>query len=147
VPLTPTIECPDTRQATEDLRGVVLDLRARSARLSGLDERQPAYRQELRAIGDLNARIRLRADKLAITPAALLQLVLDALNAKARRGRPTPTRVTPRTLQDDIALSLQRVADAQAAKEAAMEEERAAMEHHVAMIQRAQAYGVQGIAA
>ncbi|MBB3910866.1 hypothetical protein [Sphingomonas desiccabilis] len=144
---TPTIECPDTRQAIEDLRGAVTELRCRSARLSQMDERQRGYQQERRAIGDLNARIRMRAEKLALTPETLLQLVLDDLNAKARRGRPTPTRVTPLTLKDDIARSLQRIEDARAAKQAAMAEEKAALEHHVTMIQRAKAYGLQGLAA
>ena len=144
---TPAIECPDTRQAIEDLRHVVVELRQRGARISNLDERQGTYLAERRVIGELNSRIRLRAERLGITGETLLALVQDDLNTKARRGRPAPTRVTTLTLKDDIARSLQRIEAAAEAKRVALAEEREALEHHVTMIQRAKSYGVKGLGA
>lgn len=145
--LTPQIECPDTRQAVADLRGTVAELLDRGAKLSRMDERQAGYAQERRALGDLNARVRLRAERLAIQPATLLALVQDDLNARVRRGRPKPVRVTPLTLKDDIAQALQRVDCAAAAKAAAIQEEAEAADNLAAMIQRAQSYGQEGLSA
>ncbi|WP_125962394.1 hypothetical protein [Sphingomonas sp. ABOLF] len=144
---TPDIPCPDTRQAVADLRGTVAELLDRGAKLSRMDERQAGYLQERRALGDLNARVRLRAERLAIQPATLLALVQDDLNARVRRGRPKPVRVTPITLKDDIAQALQRVDSAAAAKAAAIQEEAEAADHLAAMIQRAQSYGQDGLPA
>jgi hypothetical protein len=137
-----TIEDPDVRQAVVDFLSVGEELRRRSADYAKLPERDHRYREAAQSrINELTSRIAVRADRIGMTTNGLLALINDELNHRARRGGPAPSRVTTRTLLDDLTAAQAREQDAHRALSAAQIEVRAATAARVAAAERAAAYG------
>lgn len=137
-----TIEDPDVRQAVVDFLAVGDELRRRSADYAKLPERDHRYREAAQArINELTSRIAVRAERLGMTTNGLLALINDELNHRARRGGPTPTRVTSRTVLDDLTAAQAREADAHRALFEAQLEVVAATNARLAAAERAAAYG------
>jgi hypothetical protein len=110
---------PDVEQAINDFLPTAAEIRDRSARLlklaPGSDQRRSEsqfIRQQMNDIGTRAARLGLSAD-------ALMVLLNDALDAKARRGRAAPVRPSPRSLMSNLL-------NAEAALQAAQLERQAA---------------------
>jgi hypothetical protein len=134
------IEDPDVRQAVEDLREVGAELRQRSADYAQLPENSRHRPPALSRINELTSRIAVRADRLGMSTNGLLALVNDDINHRARRGRPAPSRVTSRTVLDDLTAAEAREQDAHRALTAAQIELRAATIARIAAAERASAY-------
>lgn len=89
---------PDVVQAITDLTPIVLALRRLSAALAKEPE-DGRHRPNLeRQIREMNQRITERAARIPMKGDALLRILNDALDNKARRGRHAPTRPSSRTL-------------------------------------------------
>ncbi len=106
---------PDVEQALVDLLELAQEIRQRSAALAKLDRFSPNHRHETAHVAELVSRIEVRADRLGMSCDALLVLLNDRLNAKARRGQGAPARPTIRTLMDTLAVAVAAEHDAQRA--------------------------------
>lgn len=96
------IDDPDITQAVDDFRDVVLEIRARTARMIALPAADRQRALEERNIHDLMGRIGTRAERIGLTADELLVHINADLNHRARRGRDAPTRPTVRTLMDEV---------------------------------------------
>lgn len=142
-------EDPDVTQAVQDLLGEGERLRQLSLSRSKLRDGSAQQRATDDMIRDTASRFSLRAERIGggMTGAALQNLVEDALNLKARGGRPAPSRETARTVADRVAAAEARVFEAHRAVTKAQAELRAARDDLEAARIAAAAYGSKGRAA
>ncbi len=138
----PIIEDPDVAQSVRDLRAVAQELRDRTASIANLSEKSPHRRPAELHISDLYSRIALRADRHGITAEALLTLINDDLNARARRGRAAPQRQTTRTVGDRLLKARAREEHAHRQLSAWQIEVKTATAERVAAEQALAAYGI-----
>lgn len=97
---------PDVEQAIVDFTYIGAEIRTRSAALLKLPIGSVNRKREEADVADLVSRIATRAERLTLSADALLVLINDRLNEKARRGRGAPGRPTIRTLMDGLAVAL-----------------------------------------
>ena len=90
---------PDLAQAIVDLLPMVAEIRRLTKRLVTLKDDARDRRGVERQIQHQMEFIILRAERLQMSPAALLVRLTAELDAKARRGRPAPMRETSRSLR------------------------------------------------
>lgn len=138
---TPVIEDPDVRQAIEDFRGVIAQVRLLSGEALQLRADSPARRSIENDVQRLMNDVGLRASRLQLTTDALVALINDDLDSRARRGRPAPARVTIRTLMRDLTEAQAREETARLQLSAANIEMKAATAARIAAEERASAYG------
>lgn len=138
---SPVIEDPDVRQAIEDFRSTILQVRTLSAEAIQLRADSPARRSIENDVQRLMGDVALRASRLQLTTDALVALINDDLDSRARRGRPAPARVTTRTLMRDLNDAQAREETARLQLSAANIEMKAATAARVAAEERASAYG------
>lgn len=110
---------PDVEQAIQDFLPVAAEIRERSGRLLKLAPDSDQRRAESQFIRQQMNDIGTRASRLGLVTDALMVLLNDALDAKARRGRGAPARPSSRSL-------LSNLLNAEAALQGAMLEEQAA---------------------
>jgi hypothetical protein len=104
---------PDVEQAVTDFTHIGAEIRTRSAALLKLPEGTINRRREEAQVADLVSRIATRAERLSLSADALMVLINDRLNEKARRGRGAPARPTVRTLMDGLAVAIAAEQDAE----------------------------------
>jgi hypothetical protein len=110
---------PDIEQAISDFLPFAAEIRDRSARVQKLKPGSDARRAEAGQIRHLMNDIETRAMRIGITGEALMVLLNDALDARARRGRGAPARPTSRSLLTNLLNAEAALAAAQAAEKAA----------------------------
>lgn len=132
---------PDIAQAIDDFRGHGEALRVIALRRARAPDPDPRQRHDDAEVARMMADIRLRADRLAIEPEALLLLINDDLDRRARRGRPAPRGETSRTLTTAVSAAETRANEARRALEAAQREADAAERSLVAARQACRAFG------
>jgi hypothetical protein len=133
-------EDPDLAQAIKDLRPIVLELRERSKALSELPAHSPHRRPGEIHVADLTSRITVRAERLSMSTDALLVLINEDINRRARRGRGQPSIPTSRTLTDIASAALAREAVAHIDLTAAQAEMRDATAARIAAEEALTAY-------
>jgi len=102
-------EDPDLIQAIDDMTPIVLAMRKLSSALVREPE-DSRHRVGLRRqMNDLTSRVTARASRIPMTGEALLVVINDALDNRARRGRDAPTRPSSRTLLRALTEAEQRV--------------------------------------
>ena len=138
---SPVIEDPDVRQAVEDFRDTIAQVRALSAEAIQLRADSPTRRSIQNDVQRLMGDVGLRASRLHLSTDALVALINDDLDSRARRGRPAPVRVTTRTLMRDLNDAQAREETARLQLSAANIEMKAATDARVAAEQRLNAYG------
>ncbi len=138
---SPVIEDPDVRQAVEDFRPVIAQVRQLSAEAIELRADSPTRRSIESDVQRLMSDVGLRASRLQLSTDALVALINDDLDSRARRGRPAPTRVTTRTLMRDLVQAKAREETARLELSAANIEMKAATAARVAAEERMNAYG------
>lgn len=137
----PVIEDPDVRQAIEHFRDTVLRIRKLSAEAVQLRADSPVRRSIENDVQRLVGEVALRADRLQLTTDALIALINDDLDSKARRGGPPPKRVTNRTLMRDLNDAQAREETARLQLSAANIELKAATAARIAAEERLNTYG------
>jgi hypothetical protein len=110
---------PDLDQAIRDFLPLAAEIRERSARVLKLKPGSDARRYEMADIRRLMDDIGTRADRLGLTGQALMVLLNDALDARARRGRGAPARPTARTLLSNLLNAEAALRNAQLEEQAA----------------------------
>lgn len=136
-----TIDDPDLRQSIEDFRGTVAQIRALSARAITLDPDSPTRRALEGDIQRYMSDISLRAnERHQMSADALVALINDDLDSRARRGAPPPARPTIRTVTRDLTEAQAREATARAQLSAAQIELRSAATARAAAEERLEAY-------
>lgn len=90
---------PDLAQAIEHLLPVAAEIRRLTKRLAGLKEGTRDRGAVEQSIRNQMEFIIVRADRLQMSPDALLVRLTAELDTKARRGRPAPVRETSRSLR------------------------------------------------
>lgn len=138
---SPVIEDPDVRQAVEDFRDTIAQVRALSAEAIQLRADSPTRRSIQNDVQRLMGDVGLRASRLHLSTDALVALINDDLDSRARRGRAAPVRVTTRTLMRDLNDAQAREETARLQLSAANIEMKAATDARVAAEQRLNAYG------
>lgn len=138
-------EDPDLEQAISDLLPIAQSMRVKSSRLLSItvDRHRISAQSE---ISEMYSRIAVRAERIGITGAALVEILNAVLDARARSGRAAPTGDTSRTLLNALTLAQAREADAHRMLSAAQIEVRAATEQRVSAEQACEAFGIARIA-
>jgi hypothetical protein len=106
---------PDIEQAISDFLPFAAEIRDRSARVQKLKPGSDARRAEAGQIRHLMNDIETRAMRIGITGEALMVLLNDALDARARRGRGAPARPTSRSLLTNL-LNAEKAAEAEVSR-------------------------------
>lgn len=138
---SPVIEDPDVRQAVEDFRDTILQVRKLSTEALELRADSPSRRSIENDVQRLMGDVALRAARLQLSTDTLVALINDDLDSRARRGRPAPTRVTTRTLMRDLNDAQAREETARLQLSAANIEMKAATAARIAAEERASTYG------
>lgn len=138
---SPVIEDPDVRQAVEDFRDTIAQVRAFSAEAIQLRADSPTRRSIENDVQRLMGDVGLRARRLHLSTDSLVALINDDLDSRARRGGPAPKRVTSRTLMRDVTEAQAREETARLQLSAANIEMKSATDARIAAEERLSAYG------
>lgn len=110
---------PDVEQAIRDFLPLAAEIRERSVRVLRMRPGSDARRLEAGDIRQKMNDIGTRAERLGLSLDAMMVLLNDALDAKARRGRAAPARPTSRTLVTNMINAEAALRNAQLEEQAA----------------------------